>query len=212
MRDHDSVSIFQPELYLVRHGETEWSRNGRHTGRTELELTETGLDEATAVRPLLAGLDFGLVLCSPRRRAQHTADLAGFAGRYEIDPDLAEWDYGDYEGLTSVQIHENRPDWLIWNDGCSGGETGAEVLTRLGRVTDRVRRGNAARVLCFGHGHSLRVLTLSWLGLEIGQGAMFGLETATVSVLGWEKESPAIRHWNVPGGGLGSREPAEHRS
>lgn len=197
--------MFQPELYLVRHGETEWSRNGRHTGRTEMELTETGVAQATAVRPLLAGIHFDLVLCSPRSRAQHTAELAGFAGRYVVDPDLAEWDYGDYEGLTSAQIREQEPDWLIWTHGVVGGETGDQVLARLGRVVARVRRGDADHVLCFGHGHSLRVLTLAWLGLDIRQGAMFGLETATVSVLGWEKEAPAIRHWNVPGGGLGSR-------
>lgn len=212
MGDDDSVNTFRPQLYLVRHGETEWSLNGRHTGRTELELTETGIAQAAAVRPLLAGLDFGLVLCSPRRRAQHTADLAGFAGDYEIDPDLAEWDYGDYEGLTSVEIRKQRPDWRIWTHGVVGGETGEQVLTRLGRVVERVRRGDAARALCFGHGHSLRVLTLSWLGLDIGHGAMFGSETATVSVLGWEKETPAIRHWNVSGRGLGSRLPAERRS
>jgi broad specificity phosphatase PhoE len=198
--DNCSVSTFRPQLYLVRHGETEWSRNGRHTGRTDLELTGNGVAQATALRSALTGLDFGLVLCSPRLRARHTAELAGFSGRYEIEPDLAEWDYGDYEGLTSVQIREREPGWRIWTHGVVGGETGEQVLARLGRVAERVRHGDADRVLCFGHGHSLRVLTLAWLGLDIKHGAMFALQTATTSVLAWEKETPAVQHWNVPAG------------
>lgn len=196
----DPVSTLQPELYVVRHGETEWSRAKRHTGRTEVDLLEAGVDQATALRSVLAEVDFDLVLASPRLRARRTAELAGFADRYEIEPDLAEWDYGDFEGLTAIQIREHRPDWRIWIHGVEGGESAEEVMARLGRVTERVRRGDVARVLCFAHGHSLRVLTLTWLGLEIGHGALFPLQTGTVSVLGWEKESPAIVRWNLPPG------------
>ncbi|NNG18428.1 histidine phosphatase family protein [Naumannella sp. ID2617S] len=185
------------ELFLVRHGETEWSRNGRHTGRTDLDLTEAGVRQAEALAPALADRDFGLVLCSPRLRARRTAELAGFGGRFTVDDDLAEWDYGDYEGLTSAQIRERVPDWRIWTHPVAGGESSAEILQRLGRVVERVRRSGAERALCFAHGHSLRVLTLAWLGLGIEHGASFPLETATVSVLGWEKESPAIRRWNL---------------
>ncbi|PFG68082.1 putative phosphoglycerate mutase [Propionibacteriaceae bacterium ES.041] len=187
----------QTELYLVRHGQTEWSQSGRHTGRTDLDLTAVGAMQASALEPLLRGRDFGLVLSSPRLRARHTADLAGFGGRYEVTEDLAEWDYGDYEGLTSAQIREQVPDWRIWTGAVPGGETAEEVLQRLGRVVDRVRRSGVDRALCFGHGHSLRVLTLAWLGLGIEHGASFPLETASISVLGWEKESPAIRRWNL---------------
>lgn len=195
-----SVSTLQPEIYLVRHGETEWSRAKRHTGRTDVDLLESGVEQAIALRPILAEVDFDLVLASPMLRARRTAELAGFAGRYEIEPGLAEWDYGEFEGLTAVEIREQRPDWRIWLHGVDGGESVADVMERLGRVTERVRRGEAARVLCFAHGHSLRVLTLTWLGLNISHGALFPLQTATLSVLGWEKESPAIVRWNVPVG------------
>lgn len=188
----------QPELYLVRHGQTEWSQLGRHTGRTDLDLTAVGAMQASSLEPLLRGLDFGLVLSSPRLRARHTADLAGFAGRYQETADLAEWDYGDYEGLTSVQIREQVPDWRIWTGAVPGGETADQVLARLGRVVELVRRSGVDRAICFGHGHALRVLALAWLGLGIEHGASFPLETASVSVLGWEKESPAIRRWNLP--------------
>lgn len=185
------------ELYLVRHGQTEWSQLGRHTGRTDLDLTAVGVLQAGALEPLLRGRDFGLVLSSPRQRARHTADLAGFAGQYEVTEDLAEWDYGDYEGLTSVQIREQVPDWRIWTGTVPGGETADQVRQRLERVVQRVRRSGVERAICFGHGHALRVLALAWLGVGIEHGASFPLETASVSVLGWEKESPAIRRWNL---------------
>ena len=186
------------ELYLVRHGQTEWSQSGRHTGATDIDLTAVGAMQASALEPVLRGTEFGLALSSPRVRARHTADLAGFAGTYEVTEDLAEWDYGDYEGLTSVQIRAQVPDWRIWTGAVPGGETAEQVLARVTRVVERVRRSGVARAICFGHGHALRVLALAWLGLGIEHGASFPLETATVSVLGWEKESPAIRRWNLP--------------
>jgi broad specificity phosphatase PhoE len=195
-----SVSTAQPEVYLIRHGETEWSRAKRHSGHTDLDLMETGVQQAIALRPVLADINFDLVLTSPLLRARRTADMAGFADRYELEPDLMEWDYGDFEGLTAGEIRQQQPDWRIWTDGVAGGESAAELMERLGRVTERIRRGDVERVLCFAHGHSLRVLTLTWLGLEIAHGALFPLQTATISVLGWEKESPAIVRWNAPPG------------
>ncbi|WP_432560624.1 histidine phosphatase family protein [Granulicoccus sp. GXG6511] len=186
------------ELYLVRHGETEWSRNGQHTSTTELDLTEEGVRQARAVAGALRGLQFGMVLSSPRLRARRTADLAGFTGRYAVDANLAEWNYGDYEGRTSAEIRQQVPDWRIWTGAVPGGESGPQVMSRLQAVVRRVRGSGVPRALCFAHGHSLRVLTLAWLGLDVRQGGHFPLETGTVSVLGTEKETPAILRWNMP--------------
>lgn len=183
------------DLYLVRHGETAWSKSGQHTSLTDLDLTERGIEQAKELRGRLNPADFGLVLSSPRRRALRTAELAGF-GDVKVDEDLAEWYYGDYEGLTSQQIRERVPAWRIWTHPCPGGETADQVQARLGRIVERICTSGGERVLCFAHGHSLRVLALCWLGIDIIRGASFPLQTATVSILGHEKESPAILKWN----------------
>jgi len=183
------------DLYLVRHGETAWSKSGQHTSLTDLDLTGRGIEQAKALRGRLNPADFGLALSSPRRRALQTAELAGF-GYVEVDEHLAEWRYGDYEGRTSQQIREGVPGWRIWTHPCPGGETADQVKARLNRVVERVRTSGVERAVCFGHGHSLRVLALCWLGIDVRRGASFPLETATVSILGHEKESPAILKWN----------------
>lgn len=189
------------ELWLVRHGETEWSRSGRHTSVTDLELTEHGVDQARELR--LRPADFDLVLSSPLRRARQTAEIAGFGDLVEVDENLVEWNYGDYEGLTTPQIREQVSDWRIWTHPMPNGETQRQVMERLGRVVSRVRESGADRAIAFAHGHSLRVLALAWLGLDITRGANFTLQTATVSVLGYEKESPALLRWNaVPDGSV----------
>ncbi|GAB3623529.1 histidine phosphatase family protein [Mariniluteicoccus endophyticus] len=183
------------QLWLVRHGETEWSRSGQHTSVTDLDLTDEGVRQAEALRDRLDPADFGLVLTSPRLRARRTAEIAGFADA-EVDENLAEWAYGDYEGRTSDEIRRDQPGWRIWTHPVPGGESREDVMARLGRVVRRVRTSGVERALVFAHGHSLRVLALSWLELDISRGASFPLETATVSVLGFEKESPAVLRWN----------------
>ena len=187
------------ELYLVRHGQTEWSANGRHTSVTDLPLTEHGEEQARALVGHLDPADFALVLSSPRRRARHTAELAGFVGEHEpqLDEDLAEWAYGDYEGLTSPEIAEQVPGWTIWTHPVPGGESAEEVSARLDRVVARVRDSGVERALCFGHGHALRALTMRWLGFDLRLGLHFPLDTSTVSVLGEEKGEPALERWNA---------------
>lgn len=182
-------------LYLVRHGETEWSRSGRHTSVTDLDLTEVGVGQAQALRSRLDRSEFDLVLASPRLRAQRTAQLAGFDD-FEVDEDLAEWDYGEYEGLTSAQIRRHHEGWRIWFNGCPGGETAEHVRARLTRVVARVRDSGVDKAICFAHGHALRVLALSWLDFPIIFGQSFPLNVATVSVMGQEKESWAVLRWN----------------
>jgi len=187
------------ELYVVRHGETEWSANGRHTSVTDLPLTEHGEEQALALKGRLDPAAFGLVLSSPRRRARHTAELAGFTGDREpiLDEDLAEWAYGDYEGLTSAEIVEDVPGWTIWTHPAPGGESADQVAERLDRVVARVRESGVARAVCFGHGHALRALAMRWLGFDLGLGLHFPLDTSTVSVLGEEKGQPALERWNA---------------
>jgi probable phosphoglycerate mutase len=187
------------ELYLVRHGETEWSRSGQHTSVTDLPLTEVGEQQARALKGHLDPADFGLILSSPRRRALHTAELAGFTGDYEpeVDEDLVEWFYGDYEGLTSEEIGERVPGWKIWTDPVPGGETAEDVTIRLNRVVAKVRNSGVERALCFGHGHALRALTMCWLEFDLALGMHFPLDTSTVSVLGSEKREPALQKWNA---------------
>lgn len=182
------------ELWLVRHGETAWSSAGRHTSTTDLPLTEEGERVASSLAARLAGQEFDLVLTSPRLRARRTAELAGFPGA-EPTEDLAEWAYGAYEGLTTPQIRESVPGWTVWTHPSVGGETAQEVGDRLDRVVARNR--GVERALVFGHGHALRVLTARWLGLPVAAGAHFRLDTATVSVLGWERETPVIQRWNA---------------
>jgi broad specificity phosphatase PhoE len=182
------------EVWLVRHGETEWSRDHRHTSTTDLPLLPDGERVARGLRERLAGPEFGLVLTSPRERARRTAELAGYAGA-EVDDDLVEWAYGDYEGVTTEEIRRTVPEWTVWSGSCPGGESAEQVATRLDRVVARVR-GARGPVLVFGHGHALRALTARWLDLPATDGRLFRLDTATVSVLGHERESPVILRWN----------------
>jgi probable phosphoglycerate mutase len=182
------------EVWLVRHGETEWSRDGRHTSTTDLPLTDEGRRVAESLRERLGG-DFALVLTSPRRRARVTAELSGH-GDAEVDDDLAEWNYGDLEGLTSPQIRERYPDWTIWDGPVPGGESAAQVSARFDRVVARCRAAGG-RVLVFGHGHGLRVLAARWLALPAAEGRHLYLDTATVSVLGDDRGTPVVRRWNA---------------
>ena len=184
------------DLYIVRHGETEWSKSGQHTSVTDLDLTEKGKAEAASLRGWLKPDRFDLVLCSPRRRAQETAQLAGFEN-FEVDEDLAEWNYGEFEGKTSAEIREFVPGWRIWSDYVPGGEQQDEIITRMTRVMNRVRYSRLKRVIAFGHGHSLRVLATCWISIPISRGSSFPLQTATMSVLGYEKETPALVTWNA---------------
>jgi probable phosphoglycerate mutase len=185
------------QLWLVRHGETEWSKSGQHTSKTDLPLTADGEAEARDVRGLLEREQFSLVLSSPRQRALRTAELAGF--RPEVDEDLAEWDYGALEGLTTDQIQASYPGWAIWHGPWPGGETSAEVSARVDRVIARVLAlPERSKVLAFAHGHILRALTARWLRLATEDGRHFILQTATLSVLSWEHDQPAVLHWNTP--------------
>lgn len=185
----------RPDLWLVRHGETEWARLGRHTGRTDVPLTDLGREQARSVAEKLAGVPFALVLSSPLSRAFETARLAGFADRVEADPDLAEWDYGAFEGRTSSEIREEIPGWTIWTDGPVDGETILDVAARADRVVARARSADGD-VLAFAHGHLLRILAARWLGLPPNDGRLLALSTATVSVLGWERDGPVVVRWN----------------
>ncbi len=186
-----------PHLWLVRHGETEWARDGRHTGLTDVPLTELGRAEAVAVGRALAGRAFAAVWSSPLSRALETAQISGFADRVETTPDLLEWDYGADEGRTTPEIRAERPGWTIWTQGPRDGETAAEVEARVERV---IKRGRALSGdgLVFAHGHVLRILAARWLGLRAADGRLLALSTATVSVLGWERETPVIERWNDP--------------
>lgn len=186
-------SVTGPELWVVRHGETEWSRDGRHTSVTDLPLTEAGEAAAAALAPRLRDVDADLVLTSPRLRARRTAELAGH-GEAEVDEDLAEWAYGDFEGVTTPEIRERVPGWTVWTHPTPGGETPGQVAARLDRVVARAR--DHRRTLVFAHGHSLRVLTARWLGQPAEEGRFFRLDTATVSVLGFERETPVLLRWN----------------
>jgi len=182
------------ELWLVRHGETEWSRTGKHTSTTELPLTEDGVRVATTLRDRLAGVGFDLVLTSPRQRARRTAELAGFPDAV-VDDDLAEWDYGDYEGITTPEIRKTVPGWTVWSHPSPGGETAQQVSDRLDRVVARVRE-KGGRCLAFGHGHATRALTARWLEQPVDEGRLFKLDTSTISVLSFERETPVIQRWN----------------
>lgn len=203
MPPHHPTSAAPPaQIVLLRHGETEWSRTGRHTGLTDVTLTERGEQRARAAAPLLAHRTFGLVLASPRQRAIRTAALAGFGGRTQIEPDLAEFDYGAYEGLTSPQIAEHRPGWDLWRDGTppgvTPGETAAEVRVRVQRVVDRalplVEKGTD--VLLVAHGHVLRALGAAWIDLPPEGGAALVLSTASLSELGFEHGNRVLESWN----------------
>jgi broad specificity phosphatase PhoE len=195
-----AVPPADPTVVLVRHGETEWSRAERHTGRTDIVLTGSGLAAASALRARLAPLSIGPVWVSPARRAQATAASAGLA-RCTAEPDLWEWDYGAYEGLTTAQIRAARPHWGLWDDGCPGGETIEQVAARADRVIEKVRAQAAEQVdggaACLvAHGHLLRILAARWLGVTPEAGRFLALSPASISVLGWERETPVIQRWN----------------
>ena len=183
------------DVWLVRHGETEWSRSGKHTSTTDVPLTAEGEAAARSLAPRLAGETFALVLTSPRERARRTADLAGFPSA-EVDDDLVEWAYGDYEGITTDQIRETVPDWTVWTHPSPGGETADEVGTRLDRVLARCA-GVAGDCLLFGHGHALRALSARWLGQPVASGRLLRLDTGTLSVLGHEREQAVVLRWNA---------------
>lgn len=183
------------QIVLVRHGETEWSLSGQHTSRTDLPLLPAGRERAAALGPKLDAWDFALVLCSPLRRARETCELAGYRDRAEIVDDLREWDYGEYEGLTTPQIRETDPSWNLWTDGCPGGEQPSEVGARADRVLDRAR-GAGGDVLAFAHGHILRVVGARWMALPVAGGSRLALRAGAISVLGFERETEVLTLWN----------------
>jgi len=190
-----------PLLCVVRHGQTEWSRTHRHTGRTDVPLTAAGEREARLVRPaldrLLSGAEPALVLASPLQRAARTAALAGCNGEMQLTSDLMEWDYGDYEGITTAEIRQRRPGWQLFRDGCPGGEQAADVGRRAARIVERVRAAGGD-ALVFSHGHFSRVLAACWLGLPPQRGCSFALDTAAIGLLGYEHDrtEPVIQCWN----------------
>jgi len=184
-------------VVLVRHGETEWSRDGRHTGRTDIPLTAQGRHQAETLRAPLHAWQFALVLSSPLQRALETCRLAGYGTDAQVRPELMEWDYGRYEGQTSRQILAENPGWSLWRDGGHDGETPADVGRRVDRVIREVRQ-TAGDVLIFAHGHVLRVLTARWLDEPPEGGRHYALQTATLSVLSYEHQDPVISRWNLP--------------
>lgn len=184
-----------PRAVLVRHGQTEWSANGRHTSRTDLSLTPAGEAQAKALAGALDATSFSAVFTSPRRRALETCELLGFAERAQVCDELSEWDYGDYEGRTSEEIRAERPGWILWFDGAPDGETADQVQARADRMIDRMKDAGGD-VLVISHGHFLRVLAARWLGEPVAVGRLFKLGTTTLSVLGWEHGRPAVESWN----------------
>ncbi len=195
MTDGADSPTADPEVWLIRHGETEWSRSGQHTGVTDIPLTAAGEAAARALRGLLAGTRFDLVLSSPRQRALRTAELAGFED-VQIEPDLVEWNYGDYEGRTRADIHEERPGWDIWTDGAPNGETPAQIQARVDAVIRRCRAAGG-RVLLFAHGHVLRTLAARWIAQPVTVGAHLPLDTAKVCVLAYDRGLPTLDRWNA---------------
>ncbi len=187
----------QPTVWIMRHGETEWSRTGQHTSRTDLTLLREGELQALGLRPFVGGAGIDLVLCSPRARARHTAELAGLVP-YLITDDLQEWDYGELEGLTTPEIRGRLPGWSIWTGPWPGGETAADVAARADRLLTMVLESGAAQVALVGHGHFSRVLAARWLRADVSAGKWLDLDTATVSELGWVRGDQVLRRWNVP--------------
>lgn len=185
------------QIFLVRHGETEWSLSGQHTGITDIPLTANGRRVAKLFEPLAAKVSLELVLTSPLERARMTCELAGLGGRAEIDRDLIEWNYGEYEGLTTKQIHAKSPEWMLFRDGCPGGESPEQVCVRIDRLIARVRAVEG-HVALFAHGHILRVLAARWLGFPVLAGCHFMLDPATLSVLSYYRGIPAVKRWNAP--------------
>jgi probable phosphoglycerate mutase len=184
------------ELWLIRHGETEWSLSGAHTGRTDLPLTHAGENNAARVGRLLAGHNFDLILTSPLQRARRTCELAGYGDRAVVEPNLAEWDYGSYEGRTTTQIQKERPGWSLFRDGVPGGESIEQVAARARAVINRATAATGD-VALFAHGHILRILAACWLGLPPEGARYFALGTASISKLGYERETRVIAQWNL---------------
>jgi broad specificity phosphatase PhoE len=187
-------------VFAIRHGETAWSLSGQHTGTTDIPLTDRGRRLAETLRPVLAKERFGLVLVSPMQRARETCALAGLGDRAVVEPDLMEWNYGEYEGVTTAQIQQSRPGWLVFRDGCPGGETPEQIGARVDRVIARAR-ASYEDVALFAHGHVLRVLVARWIGLPAGGGQHFLLDTGTLCILGDYRGVPAVSVWNGPIGG-----------
>ncbi|MCT0199088.1 histidine phosphatase family protein [Synechococcus sp. CS-1325] len=191
-----------PELWLLRHGATAWARDGRHTGNTDLALLPEGEAEARALAPLLAELRFAAVLCSPLQRARQTCELAGLAQSASLCEELREWDYGAYEGLTTPEIRQEVPGWTVWTHGCEGGESIEQVEHRCQQVIEQaLALAENGRVALFAHGHILRALGGSWLGLGARGGGLLALNTGTVSVLGHERDRRVVLRWNAPTSG-----------
>lgn len=187
----------EPQLVIVRHGDTEWSQNGRHTSTTDLPLLDSGVERARRLAPVLAEFSFARVLCSPLQRARSTAAAAGYGERIETTPDLSEWNYGDYEGLTTPEIRQRDPSWLLWRDGCPGGESSADVSARVDRlIADAVN--SDGDVLIFAHGHILRSVAARWSAFPVSAGERFALMPATLSILGHEHETRVTVRWNAP--------------
>lgn len=184
------------DVWLVRHGETQWARDGRHTSTTDVPLTPLGEAQARALRERLAQESFALVLTSPRIRARRTAELAGVPDAV-VEDDLAEWAYGDYEGLTSARIHETDPDWTIWTHGGPGGESPDDMTRRLDRLIERIRATDGP-VLCFGHGHAFRALGARWIGQPVALGASLALDPGATCVLGTDRGVAQLCAWNIP--------------
>lgn len=184
------------ELWLIRHGETEWSLSGAHTGRTDLPLTDHGRKQAEAIRQELGGRKFSLVLTSPLERARETCELAGYGDWAQLEPNLHEWDYGGYEGRTTAQIRQENPHWSLWKDGVPNGETIEQVGARADSVISRAAPAGGD-VALFAHGHILRILTARWLGQNPRDGRLYALGTASLSTLGYEHENRVITRWNL---------------
>ena len=191
------------QIYFIRHGETAWSLTGQHTGRTDLPLTPHGQETARQLATTLNRMPFSLVLTSPRLRARATCDATGLGAGAQIEPNLAEWDYGDYEGLRTAEIHQRHPGWNIWEEGCPGGETPAQARGRADQIITRLQ-GLSGKVALFSHGHFGRVLAARWIGLPVAQGQHFALDPASISILGFETGHPhrrVIALWNATANG-----------
>jgi probable phosphoglycerate mutase len=188
-------STHRNRLFVIRHGATEWSRTGQHTGHTDIPLLPEGEAQARATGALLANHEFALVLTSPLQRARHTCELVGLSKQAQIEPNLIEWDYGDYEGITSAQIHETVPGWTVWTGAIPGGETIEQVAARADAVIARVLAADGDCIV-FAHGHILRTLVARWCELDPTEGRRFVLDPATLCILGWEHDSRAVLQWN----------------
>ena len=192
---NQNIGMDSQQVYLIRHGETEWSLTGQHTGITDITLTENGRKLAMRLKPILAKQKFVMVLTSPLKRARDTCELSGLGAAAHIDNDLVEWNYGEYEGLTSREIREKAPGWLLFEHGCPGGETPEQVGERADRIIARAR-GQRENIALFAHGHLLRVVAARWLGFAAGGGRHFLLDTGTLNILSYYQEIPAIQEWN----------------